>query len=108
MTKIFFVLKSWLTREFVGQDTFGNKYYRHKNDAKKRWVHYKGCHDATKIPPQWHSWMHHNSPIPLSENLAPHYKKMSYPNLTGTGFKHTPKDTTIAAKKKAGYTAWKP
>jgi len=52
--------------------------------------------------------MHHNSPIPLSENLAPHYKKMSYPNLTGTGFKHTPKDTTIAAKKKAGYTAWKP
>ncbi|PIZ34317.1 MAG: NADH:ubiquinone oxidoreductase subunit NDUFA12 [Alphaproteobacteria bacterium CG_4_10_14_0_8_um_filter_37_21] len=108
MTNLFFVLKSWFTREFVGQDAFGNKYYRHKHDARKRWVHYKGYNDATKIPPHWHSWIHHSAPIPLSENLAPHYTKMSYPNLTGTGFKHIPKNTTSASKKQAGYTAWKP
>jgi NADH:ubiquinone oxidoreductase subunit len=108
MTNVFFILKSWFHKEFVGQDAFGNKYYIHKSDAKKRWVHYNGDSDASKISPQWHGWLHHNAPIPLSENLAPYYKKMHYPNLTGTAFKHTPKNTTLSLKNQAGYTAWKP
>ena len=41
----------------VGSDEFGNKYYRNKSDTR-RWVIYKDVIDASKIPPEWHSWIH--------------------------------------------------
>ena len=41
----------------VGVDDFGNTYYRNKSDTK-RWVIYNDVIDASKIPPEWHSWIH--------------------------------------------------
>ena len=42
--------------KFVGDDEFGNKYYI--NSKGKRWVIYKNTVEATKIPPEWHLWIH--------------------------------------------------
>ena len=41
--------------KYVGQDSFGNKYYQSKSG--KRWVIYSGEIDATKIPNEWYSWI---------------------------------------------------
>jgi len=43
--------------KFVGQDSFGNKYYQSKSG--KRWIIYKDEIDASKIPNDWYSWMHY-------------------------------------------------
>ena len=50
-------IKTILFGKFVGQDSFGNKYYESKNG--KRWVIYSGEIDASKIPVEWYSWIHH-------------------------------------------------
>ena len=39
------------------KDNSGNKYYESKKG--KRWVIYNGEVEASKIPNEWYSWMHH-------------------------------------------------
>ena len=57
-TRIF----TWLKGEFVGADVFGNRYSREKGVAegrwRRRWVLYKGRPEASKVPPDWHAWLH--------------------------------------------------
>ena len=50
-------LKTLFTGKYVGNDEFGNKYYRNKNG--QRWVIYKDNIEATKITSEWYLWMHH-------------------------------------------------
>ena len=42
--------------KLVGKDHFGNKYYL--SSSGKRWVIYKDLVESSKIPPDWHSWIH--------------------------------------------------
>ena len=58
---------TWLYGEFVGEDEFGNRYYRTKGGKidptlglERRWVIYNGVAEATMVPPSWHGWMHHS------------------------------------------------
>ena len=44
------------TGKFAGKDQFGNKYY--SNSIGKRWVIYSNNIESSKIPPEWHSWIH--------------------------------------------------
>jgi len=44
------------TGRFAGEDQFGNKYY--SNSRGRRWVIYKNNIESSKIPPEWHSWVH--------------------------------------------------
>jgi len=50
---------------FVGQDEFGQRYYEAKTirdgDAgrRRRWVIYKGYAEPSKVPADWHGWLHH-------------------------------------------------
>ena len=49
-------LYTLLFGKYSGEDQFGNKYY---SDSKgKRWVIYKNNIEASKIPPEWHLWIH--------------------------------------------------
>ena len=48
-----------LLGKYVGQDKFGNKYYSSSRD--KRWVIYKSTVESSKIPPEWHLWIHYLS-----------------------------------------------
>jgi len=59
-------LWTWLYGEFVGEDEFGNRYYRTRNGKidpalgfDRRWVIYSGLAEASLIPPGWHGWVHH-------------------------------------------------
>ena len=57
---------TWLYGELVGEDEFGNRYYRRRGGKidlslgfERRWVIYKNYAEASMIPPAWHGWMHH-------------------------------------------------
>ena len=43
--------------KLVGIDDSQNKYYVDNND--RRWVIFNSEVEATKIPPEWHAWIHH-------------------------------------------------
>ena len=67
-------LWTWLYGEFVGEDEFGNRYYRTKGGKidptlgfQRRWVIYNGIAEASSIPPSWHGWMHHTVDVPPTE-----------------------------------------
>ena len=56
-----------LKGKFVGKDQFGNKYYS-DSKGKKRWVIYKNTIESSKIPPEWHLWIHYltkNKPLEI-------------------------------------------
>jgi NADH:ubiquinone oxidoreductase subunit len=80
---------TWVKGRFVGEDHFGNRYYRERflfmkpTRRPKRWVVYKGEPEASKIPPEWFSWVHYISEEPLK--AIPHsWQKVYTPNGTGT------------------------
>ena len=55
------------TGKFSGKDEFGNKYY--SNSKGKRWVIYNDKVESSKIPPEWHLWIHFLSRNTPSENI---------------------------------------
>ena len=114
----------WHTRlhgEFVGEDEFGNRYYRTKGGAidpnlgfQRRWVIYADDADGSAIPPGWHGWMHNRVDVPPSEEKGytpwP-WQKPHRPNPTGTPAAYRPSGSILGAGKPAGaagYRAWKP
>ncbi len=82
----------WRHGVFVGEDEFGNRYYRSrfaKDPAlghERRWVVYNGYADASAIPPGWYGWMHHRiAEPPTSASYQPRvWQKPHKPNATGT------------------------
>lgn len=103
---------SWRKGERVGADAAGNVYYRSKQD--KRWVIYNGSNDASRVPPEWHSWLHHQIDTLPEKGLPPArpYQKPPTPNLTGTARAYLP----AGALERGGhrqaasgdYQAWTP
>jgi NADH:ubiquinone oxidoreductase subunit len=105
---------------FVGEDDFGNKYYAAKTirdgDAgrQRRWVIYKGYAEPSKVPAEWHGWLHHTFAEPPTK--AP-LKRRSWeldhqPNLTGTEYAYRPPGSIARggerAKATGDYQAWRP
>lgn len=95
----------------VGTDNLGNKYYRAKPrkgyNHDRRWVIYKGSPDASKVPPEWHGWLHHQSDIIPNEtkkSFRRSWQKPHKPNLSGTNKAYHP-DSSNAVKH---YEAWQP
>ncbi len=76
--------------DLVGVDLFGNQYYRSKgkklNKRERRWVVYHGLSEASKVPAEWHAWLHHTFDEPLTEAAAKPFfwQQIHTPNLTGT------------------------
>ena len=113
----------WTARhgEFVGEDQFGNRYYRTRGGKidpvlgfERRWVIYKGYAEPSMIPPGWHSWIHHTTDVPPSaEPSTPWpWEKPHEPNLTGTPAAYRPPGSTLAANRRPSatgdYKAWTP
>tara|TARA_B100000676_G_C17643401_1_gene612759 strand:+ start:154 stop:513 length:360 start_codon:yes stop_codon:yes gene_type:complete len=99
-------IKTILFGKFVGIDEFGNKYYQSKDG--KRWIIYSDEIDASKIPIEWYSWIHHMpNKIENMHKLEKYdWQKPHKPNLTGTEAAYYPnKKTKDAIKKK--YKSWK-
>ena len=73
----------------VGRDSFGNVYYKSRRTPagtrEKRWVIYAGEPEASKVPPEWHIWLHHTADAPLAADspFRKSWQKPHQPNLTG-------------------------
>src|SRR4051812_3639197 len=63
-------LLTWLRGELVGADSYGNRYYRLRGyrpeqlgsgrfSRERRWVMYRGEPEGSKVPSEWHAWLHH-------------------------------------------------
>ena len=97
-----------LAGKFAGKDQFGNKYYF--NSKGKRWVIYKDVIEASKIPPEWHAWIHFsvkNKPSNEKKNFS--WQKEHEENLTGTKRAYKP-DGSLALESKKNmkkYETWK-
>jgi NADH:ubiquinone oxidoreductase subunit len=107
--------------EFVGTDEFGNRYYRTRDGKidptlgfERRWVIYNGLVEASKVPPNWHGWLHQMDDVPPPlDTTKPHpWEKPHRPNLTGTPYAHRPSGSTLAQgrrpKATGDYKAWTP
>jgi NADH:ubiquinone oxidoreductase subunit len=114
-------LWTWRFGALVGQDEFGNRYYRAKGGKidptllmERRWVIYNGVAEASSVPPSWHSWLHHTVDVPpTDEKYQPRpWQKPHRPNLTGTPGAHRPTGSTLAQgrrpKATGDYKAWNP
>ncbi|MBK5265423.1 MAG: NADH:ubiquinone oxidoreductase subunit NDUFA12 [Alphaproteobacteria bacterium] len=96
----------------VGEDHLGNVYYKGKDD--RRWVIYNGPNDASRVPAEWHGWLHHTFDEEPESFLPPPriWEKESTPNLTGTAQAYRPKGALEQGGRRAqatgDYEAWSP
>ncbi len=97
----------------VGEDEFGNRYFQSR-DGQRRWVIYKGANDASRVPPDWHGWLHHTHEGDPEDFLPPERKWEAdpLPNLTGTADAYRPAGALERGGKRSGatgdYEAWTP
>ena len=97
------------TGKLIGSDQFGNKYY--SNSKGRRWVIYKNNIESSKIPPDWHSWIHFlKINKPSNEEKKFFWQKQYEENLTGTTRAYKPEGSLTSGLKKdmKKYEIWKP
>ncbi len=114
---------SWLRGERVGADQFGNRYYREKGGGKvhadslrkeRRWVIYDGEVEASRVPAEWHAWLHHTTQdLPPEGGPAKRpWQKDHLPNLTGTAAAYRPPGHILQGgqrdKATGDYEPWVP
>lgn len=99
--------------EFVGEDQFGNKYYRQRN-GDRRWVIYNGEAEASRVPPGWHGWLAGRVDTAPSEEeyRMRDWEKPHLANTTGIAPRNMPPGSlsrpNAAAASAPDYQAWKP
>jgi len=101
-------LYTLFTGKYVGEDEFGNKYY--SNAKGKRWVIYKNRVEASKIPPNWHLWIHFLiNKIPSRNQKRFDWQKDYEENLTGTIKAYKPDGSLSSESQKdmKKYETWK-
>src|SRR3546814_14955400 len=75
----------------VGKDAQGNVYYEAKKGGR-RWVIYNGPAEASRVPPEWHGWLHRTTDVlPEDAPIQPKsWEKPHVPNMTGTALAYAP------------------
>lgn len=112
---------SFKNGEHVGTDAQGNKYYRQKKKGEtslsareRRWVIYDGPNDSSRVPPEWHGWLHGaGEDVPESFLPAAKIWEVDYtPNATGTAQAYRPQGALEQGGKRVrasgDYEAWSP
>jgi NADH:ubiquinone oxidoreductase subunit len=112
------MLHSAFTGEHVGTDAEGNRYFRAKkrlpDGRERRWVIYNGANDASRVPAEWHGWLHGSfDGVPESNLPPPRIWEVDYvPNATGTAQAYRPQGALERGGVRAGatgdYEAWSP
>jgi len=107
------LLTTWFSGVLVGKDAYGNRYYRSRK-GDRRWVIYAGTVEASRVPPEWHGWLHHTFALPPTEDppkLRP-WEAEHLPNLTGTAEAYHPEGSLWKDGKRppatGDYEAWRP
>ncbi len=106
--------------KFVGSDEFGNRYFECRTNResydgrKRRYVTYRGYAEPSKVPPDWHGWLHYTfaeppTSAPLKRQV---WEREHLPNLTGTLYAWKPKGALGRGGERAAargdYQAWTP
>ena len=112
------LLNSTLTGEHIGTDAQGNRYFRAKkrlpDGRERRWVIYNGANDASRVPAEWHGWLHNSyDEVPESHLPPARIWEADYtPNATGTLAAYKPAGALEKGGRRAAatgdYTAWTP
>lgn len=112
------LLDSSLRGEHVGTDAQGNRYYRARkklpDGRERRWVIYNGSNDSSRVPPEWHGWLHGSfDGVPESFLPPPRIWEVDYvPNQTGTPAAYRPQGALERGGKRAAatgdYEPWTP
>ena len=114
LSKIF----TWWDGATIGTDAAGNKYYRSGKKTvdgrERRWVIYEGANDASRVPAEWHGWLHGAfDALPESHLPPPKIWEADYtPNRTGTPAAYRPQGALERGGRRAratgDYEAWTP
>jgi NADH:ubiquinone oxidoreductase subunit len=122
------LINSSMTGEHMGTDAQGNRYFRAKKlraagqpggGTERRWVLYNGANDASRVPAEWHGWLHNSyadengGGVPESNLPPPRIWEVDYtPNATGTAAAYRPQGALERGGKRAratgDYQAWNP
>ncbi|WP_306253393.1 NADH:ubiquinone oxidoreductase subunit NDUFA12 [Parvularcula sp. IMCC14364] len=106
----------------IGQDAQGNRYFEEggkpsfPDGRRRRWVTYHGVAEPSRVPADWHGWLHHtfDEPPTTAPLLRQKFEKEHLPNMTGTPLAYHPKGslyhTGQGGKTGVGrdYEAWSP
>ena len=106
----------------VGTDEQGNRYFEEaakslpgsENTRPRRYVVYHGVAEASRVPADWHGWLHHTfEESPADAPFARReWEQNHLPNMTGTPLAYHPPGSLAneggAKDTGAGYDAWQP
>lgn len=109
-------LFTWAKGQLVGTDSQGNRYYVEKKPVPghrtRRWVLYNGPVDPTRVPPEWHAWLHYTVEEPLEAAADKPWIKEHQPNRTGTPDAYLPTGHDLRGGQRqratGDYEAWQP
>ena len=100
----------------VGSDADGNVYYEERRGRRgfrvRRWVAYAGAPEASKVPAEWHAWLHYTVDQPLQPADDKPWVKDHSANMSGTSAAYLPAGHDLRggerAKATGDYEAWQP
>ena len=105
---------TFLKGKKVGEDHFGNSYYESK-DKLNRWCIYSNQSEASRISPEWNSWLRFISDSsPEGNEMVYKWQKVFNGNLTGIEGAYKPVIVRAGSSKadldsyESDYQAWKP
>lgn len=109
----------WRKMRLVGEDQFGNRYYLQVKGVgpvgkPRRFVTYKDGAEASKVPPEWHAWLHYTVDTTPTEQdyQAKPWQKPHQMNMTGTAGAYRPQGSILSAAQRprgtGDYKAWRP
>lgn len=100
--------------QLVGSDQAGNRYYRERRRSSRprRWVIYAGEAEPSRVPAEWHAWLHYLTDSPLPQTPRRPWQKPHLPNTTGTPQSYRPPGHDYLGGKRAhasaDYEPWTP
>ena len=104
--------------DFVGEDDYGNRYYQDRKASvggrHRRYVVYEGLAEPSKVPADWHGWLHHTfkEPPTVEPLKRRDWETDHKPNMTGTLFAEVPDGSLRTGGDRqataADYESWSP
>ena len=112
-------LTIWRQGRLVGTDGQGNSYYLQRSGVgplgvPRRWVIYQKSAEPSRVPPEWHGWLHYTVDVPPTEDIqvARSWQQPHRMNGTGTSEAYRPSGSILGRgerpKATGDYTPWLP
>ncbi len=103
---------------FIGTDEYGNRYFEERRPSiegrKRRYVLYNGLAEPSKVPADWHGWLHYTLDAPPTKMPLDRreWETDHMPNMTGTPYAIRPKGAISSGQGRqrsdGDYEAWDP